>query len=301
MNKHAIYTIIFDALEGFRIDELDGLRSFYIPKDQLHKIGKNDFHKKYGLSNAGIYFLIHKNEKKVYVGQTGDLYNRLQQHKRSNKFAKGGFAIAIATESNTLSKTFIDYLEYHYIQKYKNSEFWNLENEEKREKIPNIQIFETIKIEKLISKINIILRLNRVMFDRKKPLTKENESNIIANNSENIFYYKGAKVLFNEGYMILLEGSIISNLTTEKIQKMHSSKYSWEELRSRMLTVLKYKNQFLENKLIKVINEDSCILLSNIRIKSPKLCSILISGVPEVDLNDFRNKQGISLSEFYKQ
>lgn len=112
MDIFILWTIVaMDKLKGFKIHKLnnDNLKCFEIPRNLIHAIKEVNT-----INNAGIYFLISEEENSLYVGQTDNILNRINNHNREDKkeFNK---IIAFITDNNGFSRTSIDYLEWYYI------------------------------------------------------------------------------------------------------------------------------------------------------------------------------------------
>jgi hypothetical protein len=106
MKKVVLQTIVdMDQLKGFKIHKLNNgnLKCFEIPRN-LIKFTKDINN----IENSGIYFLINEDDNGLYVGQTDNIYNRINEHNRNKEFNK---VLALVTDNNNLSRTFIDYLE----------------------------------------------------------------------------------------------------------------------------------------------------------------------------------------------
>ncbi len=304
MKKHLINTIIIDNYEGFKIEDLDGLKSFYIPKELVKKIRKINDIEELGITNSGIYFLIHKKNKTIYIGQTNNIYDRLITHNRDKeKIEAQGVAIAITTVSNSLNKTFIDFLEHYYIQDFLKNDTWKLKNKDMRERIPNIDIYDKIKLDELVLKINIILKLNGV-FSKKIKIEENNKIDLNTSNKNDLkyFFYKKAKAIYYENNLILLKGSLIFNLTEDKIWKNTLEEKNAKEIREILFNILSYKDLLLKNNLIKILNDSECILLSDIKLKNVSKCAVLVSGnVFTKGWDEFKNSKGLSLREVYRK
>ena len=118
------------------------------------------------LENNAIYFLF--NNEFVYVGQTNNLKLRISQHiKDVNKKFTNVIAI-VSDDDSSLSRTFIDYLEWYYIDTIRNDKFYKLVNNSPRINEPKISKFEKIDINNKIKLIeNLFFSLN-ISFKRKQ-------------------------------------------------------------------------------------------------------------------------------------
>lgn len=165
LKQTIINTIIYiDDLKGLKIHKLNNnnIRCVEIPRNLLKQISDINL-----INNSGIYFLHNLNSQSLYVGQTEDLLRRFLDHNKTKDFDK---IIAFSVENNDWSRTYIDYLEWHYINQIKKQDFWILNNDQHCEKKPNISQFEEPMLWDLIDNIDILLFANNVDFNNKKQI-----------------------------------------------------------------------------------------------------------------------------------
>lgn len=107
---------------GIRIAEITTsvLRVIEIPRTKL-----NDFFSMDEASQVGVYFLF-GDDGKAYVGQSGDLKNRLTQHNKTKEFWNK--AVVIFSLTNNLTQTHALFLEWLSIQQAKHADRFDLEN-----------------------------------------------------------------------------------------------------------------------------------------------------------------------------
>ncbi|MGL5246306.1 MAG: GIY-YIG nuclease family protein [Mycoplasmoidaceae bacterium] len=229
----------FDSQTGIRINTFNYCICFHVPRKSIKKLRQNIN----DVNNYGIYFLVNRRERIVYIGQSDNIYNRLLQHNRKKiTFSE---AYAITYENNKLSKTFIDYLEYYYINKFNNGDGWKIENEQERLKTPNLVDSEEKKINRMIDDINFLLAFVDLHAERKNAyrpiieatktipieITQNNNVNTITNqpkfSNEEIRPYNQTKPIYSNNNRILktepIEFNKINNVSN-KNQKVFNYK-----------------------------------------------------------------------------
>ena len=179
----------FDSVTGIRVNNFNYFICFHVPRKSIKKLRSNIK----GIENYGIYFLVNKKDKSLYIGQSDNIYSRLLQHNRKFKesFTE---AYGITSENNKLSKTFIDYLEYYYINKFNDGDGWKMYNIQERLKTPNLVDSEEKKVNRMIETINLLLafvdlhseRKNsyKSMPTKKEPIVENTITNNISKTSE---------------------------------------------------------------------------------------------------------------------
>ncbi len=143
----------------------DGLKEFSMPNRTIMMLefdtslinSLKDF--KY-IHYYSLYILVNNksnNGPSLYIGQTNDLFVRTTQHiiKQDVEFDK---VIAFIRIDNGLTKTYVDYVEYYYINKFNNSSF-DIMNKSLRMNEPSITEIEKDNASDMISTIDDYLSL----------------------------------------------------------------------------------------------------------------------------------------------
>ena len=146
------------------------------------------------LKNNGIYFLILEN-KYIYIGQSTNVYSRIFTHNSQDKkdFNK---VLAFVSNNNQLSKTFIDYCEWYFINKIKsNQSYYKLSNDAKRDNEPKLNSHDKCEVNLIIESILQLLNFVGIEFEQETTY------------KDGIFYLDKAKLIFNNGKFKLLQGS----------------------------------------------------------------------------------------------
>ena len=71
----------FDSETGISVNNFDYFICFHVPRKSIKKLSSNIK----GIENYGIYFLLNKKDKSLYIGQSDNIYSRLLQHNRKFK------------------------------------------------------------------------------------------------------------------------------------------------------------------------------------------------------------------------
>jgi len=279
--KNILTTIVdMDQLKGFKIHRWNrtNLICFEIPRNLIKTVKDIE-----NINNSGIYFLINEENNSLYIGQTSDILNQLTDHNRSEKeFTK---AIAFIIDNNDLSKTFIDFLEWHYISELKNGKSWKMMNEEKRERKPNIDQFEEIQILNLISEIDSLLFCTGIILTERKNINETNE----------IFTCNKAKAIFENGKLTILSNSILPSIDAKK-EKINNNSFYYKMLESM-------ENQFIDWETESIIKKDNGEYKVLIKIKSlsPSKASNFARGRSSNGWEEWKNKKGETLNQVYRK
>lgn len=254
-----------DNASGLKIFKEIGtaLTGFYFKRSYLPNVLKED-----NSSNYAIYFLFDDsdNDPIVYIGQSTNGVNRVKDHVKKKEF--WSFCIMVVSDNNSFDKSAIDYLEYHFIHKFKNT-VYKLENIDNRNTQPIVNVFQKSTYDNYCNQIEFMLEANGIDFLEKK------------NSKEKDFQFfeasKGikSKLYVKDDVFFLAKDSIISMpIETSKdwnddgrFYRNHSSRFN--EL------LVDGKAKLLESNLSKAI------LLEDIPFKSPSAAAEITSGYAE--------------------
>ncbi len=232
MNRENITTLLYlDGLKGIRIHKMgnENLRCIELNRNNLKDLkilekGKN---------NSGIYFLLNQEHNQIYIGQAIDIQNRLKSHLNDEEksFTKVYFFIM---DNNDFSKTFIDYLEWHYINRVINQSFYTFINKDMRKKEPIISEFDKPIVEKIIQGINVFLLFCNI------------DLNILEQKQEEeIFFFKEGELIYSAGIFILLKNSKIKRPAYQNTKSDESRIDIWFEENAEHLQKIDDKNWIL--------------------------------------------------------
>lgn len=239
------------------------LTGFYFKRSSLPEVVKEP-----NAENYAIYFLFDDsdNEPIVYIGQSTNGVNRIKEHVKLKEF--WSYCIMIVSDNNSFDKSAIDYLEYHFVQKFKNTVF-KLENVDGRNKEPQVDIFTRTTYNNYCNQIAFLLEANGIDFLDKK------------SNKEKDFQYfdagKGvkAKLYVKDDVFYVCKDSVIT-LPNESTKLWSDDGKFYSKLTNKF-------NQMIEEEKAKLKENDStkAILLVNIPFKSPSSAAELCSGSSE--------------------
>ena len=274
MNRENITTLLYlDGLKGIRIHKMgnENLRCIELNRNNLKDLqilekGKN---------NSGIYFLLNQEHNQIYIGQAIDIQNRLKSHLNDEEksFTKVYFFIM---DNNDFSKTFIDYLEWHYINRVINQSFYTFINKDMRKKEPIISEFDKPIVEKIIQGINVFLLFCNI------------DLNILEQKQEEeIFFFKEGELIYSAGIFILLKNSKIKRPAYQNTKSDESRIDIWFEENAEHLQKIDDKNW---------------ILTRDISINSPSFAGRLCSGnSAQNGWTAWNNKNQESLDFIYRK
>ena len=254
-----------DNASGLKIFKEIGtaLTGFYFKRSYLPNVLKEE-----NSSNYAIYFLFDDsdNDPIVYIGQSTNGSIRIKDHVKKKEF--WSFCIMVVSDNNSFDKSAIDYLEYHFIHKFKNT-VYKLENIDNRNTQPLVNVFKKSTYDNYCNQIEFMLEANGIDFLEKK------------NSKEKDFQFfeasKGikSKLYVKDDVFFLTKDSIISMPIESskewnddgRFYKSHS--YRFNEL------IIDGKAKTIEN------NPSKAILLEDIPFKSPSAAAEITSGYAE--------------------
>lgn len=203
--------------------------------------------------NSCIYFLY--NDEEIYIGKSVNGIDRIKEHKVNKKFWND--CLMIVTDNKTWTSTIIDYLEYHFINKFKINTNLSLSNKDLRVVEPNITLYDKVSIDSAIETVEFYLATQVINVNIDKVLTTS-DYKIYENKT------KTAKIIYDEENFILLKGSQLK-FPTHKMKDSDNSLY--ERLSND------FKN-FIENEII----DENYILLEDIPFKYLTRIAMLCAG-----------------------
>lgn len=287
MNKVVLQTILdMDKLKGFKIHKLDNdnLKCFEIPRNLIRGIKDVST-----INNAGIYFLISEEENSLYVGQTDNILNRINDHNREEKkeFNK---IIAFVNDNNSFSRTFIDYLEWHYISELKKGNSWKFMNAQLRDKKPNVSEFEEPTLIKMISEIDTLLFCTGITINANKSSSKRN----------NIFICNKAKGVFENGKITILAGSFLPDVTP-KLNNLKPDNTYFEEQKNIFSEMIRQMQDWEKEEVVCRVDDEYKVLI-DIKSFSPSKSGNIARGFYAVNgWVEWKNEKGETLDQVYRK
>ena len=200
MNKTVVYLYPDDkkaaSLKVFQ-DRTNQITGFYFTRDSI-----KDVEKLPNVNNCAIYFLFNNSEEdesRVYVGQSVNGVARIKDHVANKEF--WSFCIMFVTDNSSFDKLTIDYLEFKFISKFKQSSY-TLANKDNRNNEPNFSIFDKPDFDSYVSQIEFLLSTEGVVTIEPSALSNSNK-----------YYYPSnknlGKLYVRDGKFVLTTGSVI--------------------------------------------------------------------------------------------
>ncbi len=239
-------------------DRTNQIKAFYFTRESYKQVYDLPY-----AFNYAIYFLFNdsENENLVYVGQSVNGIQRIDEHVRGKDF--WSYAILFVTDNNSFDKLSIDYLEYEFIQKFKKSSYV-LTNKDLRLNKPNISVYDIPNLESFINQIEFLLSAEGIAIDEE------------VNSNEQIKHYfppakHNAKLFVKDGKFILSVGS--------EIKRPPESTKEWKD-RNHYKTGNAMIDSYIENEKVKEV-DGKLITQVNLAFKSPSAPANLITGLSE--------------------
>lgn len=177
-------------------DRTNQIKAFYFTKEQIKEIEKLD-----SSTNYAIYFLFDNSDsdnKKTYIGQSINGIKRIFDHINKKDF--WSYCILFVTDNNSFDKLTIDYMEYEFIKRFKQSSFV-LMNKDPRINEPNISMYDKPNVLSYIKQIEFLLSAEGVSTHTVSP-------NLV---DEKFYYPKNrnykSRIFVKEGQFIIAKES----------------------------------------------------------------------------------------------
>ena len=197
MKPRLIQTFLPDgSLEGIKVVELSesSVKAFVVPRIKL-----NELRKRQEINQPSLYLLINSADNQLYIGESENFFHRVKNHDQSKDF--WDLAIAIVSNTNSLEKSDIKYLESLAVEKAQKTAAMTVLNRT----IParnNVHEFKVHTLEKMLEDIAMIAEsLGFSIFASEK------------DDNESIWYLttkgKTTKAQFRGDKFVILSGSVI--------------------------------------------------------------------------------------------
>lgn len=251
-------------------DRTNQIKAFFFTRESYKMVYELPYS-----TNYAIYFLFNNSEDEnlVYIGQSINGIQRIEEHVKGKDF--WSYAILFVTDNSSFDKLSIDYLEYDFIQKFKESSYV-LTNKDLRPNKPNISIYDLPNLEAFIDQIVFLLSAEGVDIDE----VKEVPSTVK-------YYYPSnkhkAKLFIQDGKFVLAVGS--------EVKRPPESTREWKDSRhfGRGNEIM---DGYIENEKVKEI-DGKLITQVNIAFKSPSAPADLVTGLSENGWRFFKGLEAI--------
>jgi hypothetical protein len=222
------------TLDGFFnvVDTNTTVSVYSCPRDSINELFEED-----AIDGWGVYFLI--SETQVYVGQSTNLKNRIDQHTIGKPWWQK--VVLVTTTNDNLNRTSIDYLESEFIKMAESVGSLDIDNKTKGVK-QKIDRFDQTQLNIFIEDSLILLELIGVNVFKK---STENKFNTII---------KGKSDLSESELQGILKREVISFLKTKQIEL--PSNVSYGKLQES-------KNWFWVNPDVSFLSTDWTLILNN--------------------------------------
>lgn len=287
---------------GLRIAEMTTrtVRLIEIPRIHI-----NDFFAMPEANQVGLYFLISDTDSvekpQLYIGQTGDLKARLNQHHKKEFWTR---AFVMLSTNNTMTQTHALYMEHKAIAtaievgryEIKNGNNGNRPHTPDPLKADCEELFYTLDV--LLSTLGqpifetLSINENILYADELKPTI---DNRVIENieisspkTAPPLLYYKvkdaDAQGYYNDDGFVILAGSSIRQAQTPSLP----------------LIITKLKERLLNDGKLIAINDKSYKLIENQLFKTPSAAGQMVSGRSSNGWSEWKNSAGQTLSEIYR-
>jgi predicted GIY-YIG superfamily endonuclease len=267
--------------QGIRIAEIT---TRIVQVIEVPRLLLTDFLKMSESDQVALYFLFSEEEdgsdRKVYIGQTGDLRARLVDHHKKKEFWER--ALVLISRTNSLTQTHALFLEWHSIQEAKKAARYSTENGNDGCKPHTpaplaadcLEIFETGH--------TLLATLGYPIFD---PVAKS----VATAKPDEFFYCKssgadGRGVYTEEGFVVLKD----SVGRKENVASLRGT--AGERLRERLI----------ESGVMRIVG-DTVVFEKNHLFRSPSMAALSLMGRTTNGWIDWKNKDGQTLDAVKRQ
>ena len=260
---------------------------------------------------VGVYFLIGESNKEnkplLYIGQTGDLRKRLEQHEKTKNSWEWQRAFVMFLTNNTLTQTHTLYMEHKAIALANEIGRYTLKNANNGNR-PHTPEPLKADCEEWFDTLNILLStLGQPIFDAhyiveanqyqrkvafpamiKDDIEIQSKSDKKENTEKEqmIFYCQGisAQGYYNKNSFVILAGSLIR-------KKNFSSKSSW---------TAKKRDELIKEKTLIEYDDDFYKLVENISCKTPSGACDFVLGTSNNGWKTWKSAAGETLDSIYR-
>lgn len=277
---------------------------------EIPRIHIDDFFAMPDANQVGLYFLIGNDNSidkpLLYIGQTGDLKRRLNQHVDKDFWTR---AFVMLSTNNSMTQTHALYMEHKAIAtaievgryELKNGNNGNKPHTPDPLRADCEELFHTLDIllstlgQPIFESININ-STNEIQveptFSTLTEINKQNEvvspQTIDSAHEPMLFYFKTkeatAKGFYDDDGFVVLAGSLILKRNAPSIAKV----------------IIKIKNNLLKNGVLREIDDNVYELMESYLFKTPSEGSQLVAGCSNNGWTVWKNASGQTLSDIYR-
>lgn len=267
--------------QGIRIAEITTriVQVIEVPRSLLA-----DFLKMPESNQVALYFLFSEeedgSERKVYVGQTGDLRTRLADHNKKKEFWES--ALVLVSRTNSLTQTHALFLEWHSIQEARKAGRYSSENGNDGSKPHTPAPLEADCLEIFETGHALLATLGYPIFD---PVAKSAASA----KPDEFFYCKSSgatgRGMYTEEGFVVLKGSVGRK---ENVASLKGT--AGERLRNRLI----------DSGVMRVEGE-TVVFEKDHLFRSPSMAALSLMGRTTNGWIDWKNKDGQTLDAVKRQ
>lgn len=260
------------SLEGIKVIELSesSVKAFVVPRIKLNEVKKRS-----EINQPSLYLLINSAENQLYIGESENFYHRIKNHDQSKDF--WDLAIAIVSNTNSLEKSDVKYLESLAVEKAQQTAAMTVLNKT----VPalnNVHEFKVHTLEKILEDTAMIAEsLGFSIFKTDQ------------NNDDEIWYVKTKKTdamaEFRGDRFIVLAGSKIDDSTAPSLKK------GWPKRAAEREIFFSEADR----------HDGYVVLRENLSFKSPNLASDFVTGRPSNAWITWKNKNGKTMDEVMRK
>lgn len=252
------------------------VKAILFPRNKMQEVAKRDL-----VHFTGVYFLFGTNEDgtkpKVYIGEGENCYKRIQSHNRNKEFWT--HCIIVSTKTDEYTKTDGKYLEHYCLNKAKEINRYELDNDtgstkpsisESRE-YDLLDNFDTAKI--------LIATLGYPVFEEKRK----------AKSTKELFYCKGRNDAFATG-----------ELTDDGFLVYKGGKASIDETESASKWVSVMRRRLIDDNILKEEN-GFYVFQQDYIFDSPSGSAATILGRNTNGWTKWKDKDGVTLDELKRK
>ena len=243
-------------------------------------------------TQVGLYFLVGSDElnglPQLYIGQSGELRSRIQQHNLKKDFWERAFVML--STNNTITQTHALYLEYKAIDIAKNAGRYKLLNGNNGS-LPHTPTPLKADCEELFHTLSILLStMGQPIFEalQAPDLSKNGKVALKTQTEHKLFLCKGldadAKGYYDDDGFIVLKGSVIRKDSSDSLT-------GWSvDIKEE----LKIQGKLIDN------NDNSYCLIENFLCKTPSGAANLVLGKRANGWFEWKNESGQTLDSVYR-
>lgn len=269
-----------DGIRSIR-RQLSTMTAYIIPRHLLPEAKKLA-----GLNRHGIYYLISEGSdnkiKQIYVGQTRNGVNRLDNHNRSKDFWSK--AIMFLADSKTFSLDMISGLEAYAIQKATESNMYKVENAVN----PKYEIdeYDLPLIEEVYDEIQFIMATQGYKMQDDSSASCENKASLLAADDDILHTTKNGVQAFgkySDGIFRVIKGSQVDMSRPCQSKKMEAERKA--EIANGAISY----------------NGEKYTLNVSVDFSSPSSAAMYVLGGSQNGWAEWKNKDGLTLDELFRK